>query len=87
MRSKTNAIFITIHFVEYEYCFSTNIYYLSYGMIARSSGNDRMFATCSVIDNSCTLNISLNNYADLKFTANEIFINQSKGYIIITVSL
>lgn len=58
-------------------------------MIARSSGNDRMFATCSVIDNSCTLNISLNNYADLKFTANEIFINQSKGYtcIIITVSL
>lgn len=56
-------------------------------MIARSSGNDRTFATCSVIDNSCTLNVSLNNYADLKFTANEIFINQSKGYIIITVSL
>lgn len=63
-----------------------NIYYLSYGMIARSSGNERMFATCSVIDNSYTLNVFF-KYADLKSTANEIFINQSKGYIIITVSL
>lgn len=63
MRSKTNAVFMSLSqyiFLNKSIVLVLNIYYLSYGMIARSSGNERMFATCSVIDNSYTLNVSLN---------------------------